>query len=120
RMGWISPTFWFDQFGPLLTTVNIFAFAFSVFLYFHGKASKRPERRTGNVIYDYCMGTALNPRIGSFDLKFFCEARPGLILWILANLSLAVKQYQLHGHVTTPMILVNAFQFLYIAVSYFF
>ena len=113
-LGWISPTLWFDQFGPLLTTVNIFAFAFSLFLYFQGK------RTTGNAIYDYFVGTALNPRLGSFDLKFFCEARPGLILWILADLSLAAKQYQLHGHVTAPMILVNAFQFLYVADYYFF
>ena len=112
-LGRISPTLWFDQFGPLLTTANIFAFAFSLFLCFQGKATR-------NVIYDYFRGTALNPRVGSFDFKFFCEARPGLILWVLADFSLVAKQYQLHGHVTTPMILVNAFQFLYIADYYFF
>jgi delta14-sterol reductase len=119
RLEWIPSTILYDQFGPLLTTVNIFAFAFSVFLYLHGKASKRPERTTGNVIYDYFMGSALNPRLGRFDLKLFCEARPGLILWILIDLSLAAKQYELWGTVTTPMILVNAFQFLYIADYYY-
>lgn len=118
-LGWVPATILHDQFGPLLTTVNIFAFAFSVFLYLHGKASKRLERRSSNVIHDYFMGTALNPRIGALDLKLFCEARPGLILWILINLSLAAKQYQFHGTVTTPMILVNAFQFLYIADYYY-
>ena len=35
------------------------------------------------------------------------------------NLSFAAKQYQLYGTVTTPMILVNAFQFLYIADYYY-
>jgi protein-S-isoprenylcysteine O-methyltransferase Ste14 len=118
-LGWIPSTILYDQFGPLLTTVNTFAFGFSVFLYLHGKASKRPERTTGNVIYDYFMGSALNPRLGRFDLKLFCEARPGLILWILIDLSLAAKQYELWGTVTTPMILVNAFQFLYIADYYY-
>ena len=34
---------------------------------------------TGNPIYDFFMGRQLNPRIGSFDIKFFCEMRPGLI-----------------------------------------
>src|SRR4029077_4467336 len=34
-------------------------------------------------------------------------------------LSFAAKQYQLHGRLTTPMILVNAFQFLYIADYYY-
>jgi steroid 5-alpha reductase family enzyme len=35
------------------------------------------------------------------------------------DLSLAAKQYQLHGRVTVPMVLVNAFQFLYVA-DYFY
>ena len=118
-LGWIPATIFYDEFGPLLTTANIFAFAFSVFLYVHGRRSDRPEKRTGNAVYDYFMGTALNPRIGAFDLKLFCESRPGLILWILINLSFAAKQYELHGTVTTPMILVNAFQFLYIADYYY-
>jgi hypothetical protein len=61
----------------------------------------------------------LNPRLGNFDLKLFCEARPGLILWVLIDLSLAAKQYELNGAVTTPMILVCAFQFFYIADYYF-
>jgi len=117
--GWIPATIFYDQFGPMLTTVNIFAFVFSLFLYFQGKASKRSERRSGNAFYDYFMGSALNPRVGGFDLKLFCEARPGLILWVLINLSFAAKQYELHGTVTTPMILVSAFHFFYIADYYY-
>lgn len=117
--GWFPSTILCDQFGPLLTTVNLFAFAFSFLLYRIGKASRVPERTAGNRLYDFLIGTALNPRIRSFDLKLFCESRPGLILWVLIDLSLAAKQYQLHGAVTTPMILVNAFQFLYVA-DYFF
>ena len=37
---------------------------------------------SGNIIYDFFMGHELNPRIRSFDLKFFCELRPGLIGWV--------------------------------------
>lgn len=110
--GWIPATILHDQFGPLLTTVNIFAFAFSVFLYRLGQPSD-------GLLYDYFLGTVLNPRTHGLDWKFFCESRPGLILWVLMNLSLAAKQQQLHGALTTPMILVVAFQFLYIA-DYFF
>ncbi|KTG38994.1 hypothetical protein cypCar_00003972 [Cyprinus carpio] len=36
---------------------------------------------TGNPLYDFFMGRELNPRIGDFDLKYFCELRPGLIGW---------------------------------------
>lgn len=113
--GLLAPSVLYDQFGPLLTTANLFAFALSLYLYWLSKASLKPERISGNPIYDYFMGTALNPRIGSFDLKLFCEVRPGLIGWVLIDLSMAAKQYQLHHIVTVPMILVCAFHFLYVA-----
>src|SRR5579872_543847 len=80
--GWLSPTFFYDELFPLLTTVNVFTALFCVFLYVHGKRTDAKSPITGNVLYDYWMGTGLNPRIGSFDLKLFCEARPGLILWV--------------------------------------
>src|SRR5262245_55994682 len=93
---WIPATILYDNFGPLLTTANIFVFIFAVFLYVLGKRSARTERRTGNALVDYVMGTSLNPRLGAFDMKFFCESRPGLVFWVLLNFSLAAKQYELH------------------------
>jgi hypothetical protein len=114
RLDWIKPTIIYDHFGPLLTTVNIFAFALSLVLYVFGKRSQREGRPAGNFFYDYFMGVDLNPRIGSFDLKFFLESRPGLIGWVLVNYSLAARQNEIHG-ITTPMGLVFAFQFLYVA-----
>jgi protein-S-isoprenylcysteine O-methyltransferase Ste14 len=117
--GWIPATILYDNFGPLLTTANFFVFLFAGLLYVIGKRSARTERRTGNALVDYVMGTSLNPRLGGFDMKFFCEGRPGLIFWVLLNVSFAAKQYGLHGQVTTPMLLVVAFQLLYVA-DYFF
>jgi protein-S-isoprenylcysteine O-methyltransferase Ste14 len=114
-----SPTVLADQFGPLLTAANIVTYLFALYLYWHGKALATPQERvTGNAIYDFWLGTALNPRIGNFDLKLFCEARPGLIGWVAIDLSLAAKQYELHGLVTTPMILVCFFHFWYVADYY--
>jgi protein-S-isoprenylcysteine O-methyltransferase Ste14 len=113
--GWVRPAVVYDQFGPLLTTVNVFTFAFCVYLYVEGKRGPSPEPGTGNLLYDYFMGTRLNPRLGSFDWKFFCEARPGLIAWVVINFCFAAKQHELHGQVTWAMVLVNAMQFLYVA-----
>ena len=76
-------------------------------MFWWGKRSPDP-RRTGDPLDDYVMGVALNPRVGRLDLKFFCESRPGLILWVVINASLAAKQHELSGRVTTPMLLVNA------------
>ena len=113
RFTGIPATVAFDQFGPLLTAANMVAFALAGYLY----VSRSPGMRGG--LGTYVSGATLNPRIGSFDLKFFCESRPGLILWVLIDASLAAKQYELHGTISTPMLLVNAFQLLYVA-DYFF
>jgi hypothetical protein len=117
-LGWFAPTVGYEEFGPLLTTANIVAFVCAGYLHMSGNRST-DRAGTGDGLHDYVMGVSLNPRIGSFDLKFFCESRPGLILWVALNASLAAAQYRLHGVVTIPMILVNVFQFLYVA-DYFF
>lgn len=114
-LGLVPATLFYDHYGPLLATVTLFTYAYSVWLYLHGKRHGENERTHGNVIHDFFMGSSLNPRTGFFDHKLFCEARPGLILWVAANFSLAARQYQLHGTVTTPMILVCLFHFWYIA-----
>src|SRR5947209_7813729 len=100
----VRPSILADQSGPLLTTMNIVTWLFCGFLYVHGNRTRKPyERVTGNVVRDFWEGTALNPRIGNFDLKLFCEARPGLIAWVVLDLSFAAKQYETIGTVTTPV-----------------
>jgi len=76
---------------------------------------------SGNLVYDFFMGHELNPRIGSFDFKFFCEMRPGLIGWVMINLVFLVKDYQINqGHVNPGLALVSAFQAIYIADALWF
>ncbi|XP_029557028.1 delta(14)-sterol reductase isoform X2 [Salmo trutta] len=70
---------------------------------------------TGNPLYDFFMGRELNPRIGSFDLKYFCELRPGLIGWVVINLGMLMKEVELRDSASLAMILVNSFQLLYVA-----
>ncbi|XP_029281171.1 delta(14)-sterol reductase LBR isoform X2 [Cottoperca gobio] len=71
---------------------------------------------SGNVVYDFFKGHELNPRIKNFDLKFFCEMRPGLIGWCLINFAMALAEMK-HQGLNAPshsMILVNLFQLLYV------
>eukprot|EP00122_Pirum_gemmata_P015120 Pgem_evm1s14126 len=64
------------------------------------------------------MGRELNPRIGKyFDLKVFCELRPGLIGWVIINMGMALAQYEKLGYVSYSMILVNLFQGYYVLDS---
>lgn len=62
----------------------------------------------------YCSCRALNPRIGSLDLKEFCELRPGLIGWLVINVGMAAAQYRAHGAVSGSMVLVVLFQGFYV------
>ncbi|KAH9042115.1 ERG4/ERG24 ergosterol biosynthesis protein [Lactarius pseudohatsudake] len=70
---------------------------------------------SGNFIYDFYIGRELNPTVGSLDIKSFNELRPGMILWLLIDISMACAQAaRLEGRITDSMILVIFFQALYI------
>ncbi|TFK48660.1 ERG4/ERG24 ergosterol biosynthesis protein [Heliocybe sulcata] len=73
---------------------------------------------SGNFIYDFFIGRELNPSIGSLDLKSFNELRPGLILWVLIDISMACEQAVRRGgsiaNVTDSMWLVLTFQSFYV------
>lgn len=113
----IPATLLADELGPILTVSNLASIAFALYLYvfpwLHREA-QGPARR-GGFFHDFFTGVVLNPRLGSLDLKFFCESRPGLILWVLIDLSLAAQQLELHGRVSAPMLLVCIFHFWYVA-----
>ncbi|XP_071019168.1 delta(14)-sterol reductase LBR isoform X2 [Oncorhynchus clarkii lewisi] len=92
----------------------------SVYLYVRSRWATQdllaPGGNSGSVIYDFFMGSELNPRIKGFDLKYFCELRPGLIGWLVINAAMALAEMQLH-HLDYPspaMILVNCFHLLYV------
>jgi delta24(24(1))-sterol reductase len=44
-------------------------------MYAWGFAAKKTIRMTGNHLYDFFMGSILNPRIGILDLKMWAEIR---------------------------------------------
>lgn len=90
-----------------------------------GKRELAPGGISGNPMYDFFIGRELNPRITlpipflseastTIDIKTFCEVRPGLLGWIILNLSGAVRQYKNFGQLTDSMILVNIFQAFYV------
>lgn len=121
--------FLYDNFLGMMVTSLEFSIILSFFVYFgsfiplfgNKKNGKNTKERilsyggnSGNFIFDWFIGRELNPRIGEWDIKLFCELRPGLLLWFLLNLSSLQRQYQNLGYVTNSMILVNLLQFIYI------
>src|SRR5262249_10713564 len=93
-LGWIEPARLYDHIRPLFTTANVFTFALAAYLYAHGRGRPDDGSRacSGSFSFDYFVGTSRNPRIGTFDWKLFCEARPGLIGWVVLDLAYAAKQ----------------------------
>lgn len=75
---------------------------------------------TGNVIYDFFIGRELNPRVGSLDLKFFCELRPGLIGWVIMDWIMVYKAYEETGTLPANLLLVTVFQTIYVADALWF
>ncbi|XP_038134026.1 delta(14)-sterol reductase LBR isoform X1 [Cyprinodon tularosa] len=113
-------TYIHSHFLQLTTASFLIAMLLSIYLYVRSRSTSPDERalggNSGNMIYDFFKGRELNPRIKEFDLKFFCEMRPGLIGWCLINFAMALaemKQQKLDAP-SSSMILVNVFQLLYV------
>ncbi|XP_035472732.1 delta(14)-sterol reductase LBR isoform X2 [Scophthalmus maximus] len=117
----VDLTYIHSHFLQLATASFLVSVLLSVYLYVRSRYAA-PEQlalggNSGNVVYDFFKGHELNPRIKDFDLKFFCEMRPGLIGWCLINFAMALAEMKQHG-LDAPsysMILVNLFQLLYVA-----
>lgn len=109
----------YRHFLQLALAAIVFSVALSVYLYVRALRAPQDElspASSGNAIYDFFIGHELNPRIGTFDLKYFCELRPGLIGWVVINLAMLLAEMKVQGRATPSlaMILVNSFQLLYV------
>lgn len=110
-------SFIYDEYLPLITASTLFSLLLSLFVYaqsFLPDALLAEGGVSGNIIYDFFIGRELNPRLGSFDIKEFCELRPGLIGWMVINLGMAAKQREQAGAVSLSMVLINVFQGFYV------
>lgn len=117
--------FVYEHLLELLNVSLLFSVAMAVFVYVRSFLhSKEPilalGGNSGNPIFDWFIGRELNPRIGDFDIKIFCEMRPGLLLWIIINLSMMHHQWLKFGYVSDSMILVNVFQNWYVIEGTFY
>ncbi|XP_061608699.1 delta(14)-sterol reductase TM7SF2 isoform X5 [Phyllopteryx taeniolatus] len=120
---WPSLDQLWDPLAPLLLLSWIALHAFLYLLPF-GKVSEGIVLRdgtrlkypiNGSPVYDLFIGRELNPRIAHFDLKYFCELRPGLIGWVVINFGMLMREVELRGSASLAMVLVNSFQLLYVA-----
>ncbi|KAJ2817629.1 erg24, C-14 sterol reductase, partial [Coemansia furcata] len=119
----IAPFLWIaDHFFQLAAASYIFATTQAMFVYL--RSFRRPSSgaqpvmlalagNSGNPVYDFFIGRELNPRIGTLDLKYFNELRPGIMGWVLLNVSFAIKQQHTLGYVSNSMWLAIVPQICY-------
>ncbi|XP_048387307.2 delta(14)-sterol reductase LBR isoform X3 [Stegostoma tigrinum] len=104
----------------LAISAILFSVLLSIYLYVRSWRVPADELaeggNSGSFIYDFFIGRELNPRIRNFDLKFFCELRPGLMGWVVINLGSLFAEMEMQGREapSLAMILVNSFQLLYV------
>ncbi|XP_072031777.1 LOW QUALITY PROTEIN: delta(14)-sterol reductase TM7SF2-like [Amphiura filiformis] len=117
----------YDKFLPLAACAMIFSLIMSVFLYVWALGAPNhalaPGGNSGNVVYDFFIGHELNPRpfVKSFDLKCFCELRPGLIGWALLDIAFLVKAWtDFPENPPYPLICVVFFQVGYVTDALIF
>ena len=119
--------FLYDNHVDLAIITILFSVFFSTYLYIasfvpligkNGKGTKEKllalGGNSGNPFYDWFIGRELNPRLGPVDLKMFSELRPGMLLWLLINLSCLHHYYLQHGKINDALLLINALQGFYI------
>lgn len=90
-----------ELYGPLLTVASITGFVLAGIIYILGDG----YRMSGNLIYDYFMGSILNPRLGSVDIKMWAEIRISWTLLFALAMGAVAKQYQDYGYVSANVIL---------------
>ena len=120
----MQATLGYDEFVPLMSAALLSSLCLSVYLYLSSFTSDSrydspdtqlaPHGQTGNAVYDFFVGRQLNPRLLGVDLKFVCELRPGMLAWLLLDLSFAAAQLQRHGSLSASMVLVCCFQAAYV------
>ncbi|KAI9014772.1 ergosterol biosynthesis ERG4/ERG24 family-domain-containing protein [Gaertneriomyces semiglobifer] len=126
----LSPLLWIaDNMVQLGVAAGIYSTAQAIFLYIRSFRSSSDDDpvilsingNSGYPHYDFYMGRELNPRLwGWFDLKYFCELRPGLVGWSLINVAAACKQYVRYGSVSPSMCLILLFEGYYVLDAQYF
>lgn len=116
-VGFFPLTYLVDNYGEVLMASMIIGDVTSLFWYIYGLlfADEYNGRAalTGNVIYDFFMGSILYPRIGIVDIKMVAECRWSWFTLFLITLSCAAKQYETTGTVSPNMWLMLTAHWLY-------
>ncbi|KAL1633664.1 erg24, C-14 sterol reductase [Neofusicoccum ribis] len=121
-------TFIWDNYAPILSSNILISYALAIFVYvrsFQVKPGNNEKRElaagghSGNMLYDWFIGRELNPRVtlpffGEIDIKTFMELRPGMLGWVILDLTFMARQYHNYGKITVSILIVTFSQAFYV------
>lgn len=107
-----------ELFPSLLVAANLLAVIMTGILFVQGRrkrAADDPEKNSSaaQIVRDLWLGAELNPTWFGVDMKMF-SYRPSLIGLAILNLSFAALQLETYGELSAPMMLYQAFTFIYV------
>jgi 7-dehydrocholesterol reductase len=111
----------YDDFGKILSSMNVFAWAFCLMLLGKGylAPSSTDSGTTGSLIQDFYWGMELYPRIAGWDVKMFTNCRVGMMFWAVAIVAFCAKNMELHdGQLQIGMAVSVCLQLIYISKFY--
>lgn len=115
-MGWLDVAGLYAHYGEILITLNLFAFAFCIFLYWKGRTfpTTLDAVTTGNPVFDFFQGIELHPRLLGVNLKQFINCRVSMMGWSTIFLAFAIAQYEKFGFVSNSMLVSTAVLMIYL------
>lgn len=111
--GWIDLSLLRTHFWGVFVAANVLSVVMTAILFLRGRRDGHRHGGPLGPLRDLWYGVELNPSWFGVDVKMF-SYRPSLIGLAVINASFAVIQWQQYGHLTTQMILYQAFTFIYV------
>ncbi len=106
-----------DNYGEFLVASiligDITSYGWYLYGYLYADEFNGRSSCTGNIIYDFFMGTILYPRFGEVDIKMVAECRWSWTTLMMLTLSCALKQYEVNGTISSQMAFMLLAHWLY-------
>lgn len=115
-LGLFSGAVIYNHFGELIVSASLLALVLCGWLYVKGLRfpSSTDASGTGNFLWDFYWGTELHPKLLGVELKQLFNCRFAMMGWSIILLSYAAAQIELHGHLSTSMMVCVGLQVVYI------
>lgn len=118
----IRPALVYDKMGEIISSMNVFAYAFCTMLLIKGHIAptNSDSGSNGSVVIDFYWGMELMPRIFGFDVKMFTNCRFGMMFWAVGILCFAHKNMELNDGLLDIGMAVNVtLQLIYISKFFY-